>query len=125
MKIPPEKYEVGYGRPPKHTRWTKGQCGNPKRIRMRTAKPIVELIDEFFADEIGIVENGVTRRVSNFEAVVMQLWIKAMAANRRAMNVLLKYLEFAASRGGMGGLEVERIIEDTKPEEPGGENGKL
>ena len=92
---------------------------------MRIAKPIVELIDEFFADEIGIVENGVTRRVSNFEAVVMQLWIKAMAANRRAMNVLLKYLEFAASRGGMGGLEVERIIEDTKPEEPGGENGKL
>jgi len=92
---------------------------------MRIAKPIVELIDEFFADEIGIVENGVTRRVRNFEAIILQVWIKAMAANRRAMNVLLKYGEFAASRGGMGGLEVERIIEDTKPEEAGGENGKL
>lgn len=124
MKIPLKKYEVGYGRPPKHTRWTKGQCGNPKRIRMRTAKPIVELIDEFFADEIGIVENGVTRRVSNFEAVVLQLWIKAMAGNKRAMNVWLKYSEFAASRGGMGGLEVERkIIDDENPEEGGDKNG--
>jgi hypothetical protein len=93
-----------------------------KRIRKRIAKPIVESIDDFFADEIGIVENGVTRRVSNFEAIILQVWLKAMAGNRRAMNVLLKYGEFAASRGGMGGLEVERIIEDTKPEEPGGEN---
>jgi Family of unknown function (DUF5681) len=124
MKIPPEKYEVGYGRPPKHTRWKKGQSGIPKRIRMRTAKPIVEMIDRFFAGEIDIVENGILRRVSNFEAVVLQLWIKAMAGNKRAMNVWLKYSEFAASRGGMGGLEVERkIIDDANPEEGGGKNG--
>ena len=91
---------------------------------MRTAKPIVELIDEFFTDEIVIVENGVTRRVSNFEAVVLQLWIKAMAGNKRAMDVWLKYSEFAASRGGMGGLEVERkIIHEANPEEAGGKNG--
>ena len=24
-----DAYEVGYGKPPKHTRWTKGQSGNP------------------------------------------------------------------------------------------------
>jgi hypothetical protein len=60
MKIPPE---VGYCRPPKRTRWQKGQCGNPKRIRKQNPKPVVDVIDEFFAGEIDIVENGISRRV--------------------------------------------------------------
>jgi hypothetical protein len=120
MKLPPEEYEIGYGRPPKHTRWKKGQCGNPNRIRKRTPKPVVQMIDEFFAGEIGIVENGISRRVSNFEAVVLQLWTKAMAGSKRAMNVLLKYQEFAANLG-MHDVVVERVVID--PEKEGGKNG--
>jgi hypothetical protein len=63
LKVPPEKYEIGYGRPPQHTRWKKGQCGNPNRKRKRTPKPAVQMIDEFFAGEIAIIENGTSRRV--------------------------------------------------------------
>ncbi len=110
MTIPPQKYEVGYGRPPKSTRWKKGQCGNPNRVRKRAPKRVVEMIDEFFAAEIDIVENGISRRVSNFEAIVLQLWIKAVTGtSKRAVNVLLKYLEFAASRGGMRVFAVELV----------------
>jgi hypothetical protein len=116
-RIPFKNYEVGYGRPPKHTRWKKGQTGNRKRIRARSPQPVVEMIDEFFAEEIDIIENGIRRRITNFEAIILQLWRKVMAGNKRAMNVLLKYQEFAASRGGMGGLEVERIIYREKPPE--------
>ena len=76
MTITPKNYEVGHGRPPKQTRWKKGQSGNPKRIRKRTSKPVSEMIDEFFAGEIDIVENGLSRRVSNFEAILLQLWNK-------------------------------------------------
>src|SRR5262249_7633489 len=103
-------YEVGYCRPPKQTKWKKGQCGNPKRIRKQTPKPVVDMIDEFFAGEIDIVENGISRRVSNFEAIVLQLWIKAMAGTKRAANVLLQYPAVAARRsGGMGGVVIHRI----------------
>ena len=49
------------------------------------------MVDEFFAREIDIVENGISQRVTNFEIIVLQLWIKAMAGNKRALNVLLKY----------------------------------
>ena len=49
------------------------------------------MIDGFFAGEIDIVESGISRRVSQFEAIVLQLWIKAMARKKRAMNVLLQY----------------------------------
>jgi hypothetical protein len=122
MNIPPKKYEVGRGRPPMHTRWKKGQCGNPGRIRNRIARPVVQMIDEFFAREIEIVEKGISRRVTNFEAIILQLWTKAMAGNSRAMRVLLKYKEFAATRGDLGGVEVEVLNE--RPSVAGGsENG--
>src|SRR5262249_5938911 len=91
MTIPPHKYEVGYGQPPKSTRWKKGQCGNPNRIRKRAPKRAVEMIDEFFAAEIDIVENGISRRVPNFEAIVFQLWGKAVTStNKRAVNRFAK-----------------------------------
>jgi Family of unknown function (DUF5681) len=123
MKIPPKKYEVGRGQPPMHTRWKKGQCGNPNRIRRRTSKPVVEMIDEFFAGEIEIVEKGIPRRVTNFEAIVLQLWTKAMAGNGRAMNVFLKYKEFAATRGELGGVKVEYGPTEYSDSEGGNENG--
>ena len=124
MKVSPS-YEVGYCRPPKRTRWQKGQCGNPKRIRKQNPKPVVDMIDEFFAGEIDIVENGISRRVSHFEAIVLQLWIEAMAGKKRAMNVLLQYQAFAARRsGGMGGVihRVEVLGEDASPEQSGSDN---
>ena len=122
MKILPS-YEVGYGRPPKRTQWQKGQCGNPKRIRKQNPKPVVEMIDEFFAGEIDIVENGISRRVSNFEAIILRLWIKAMAGKKRAANVLLQYQAFAARRsGGMGGVIQTIVGEDASEEEPRGNN---
>ena len=64
------------------------------------------MIDEFFAGEIDIVEKGISRRVSNFEAVVLQLWIKAMAGKKRAINVLLQYREFAARKAAGAGYRL-------------------
>jgi len=119
----PPSYEVGYGRPPKSTQWQKGQCGNPKRIRNKNPKPVVDMIDEFFAGEIDIKENGISRRVSHFEAIVLQLWIKVMDGKKRAMNVLLQYQAFAARRsGGMGGVQVEVVCEGASPEQSGSDN---
>ena len=83
-------------------------------------KRVVEMIDEFFAAEIDIVENGISRRVSNFEAIVLQLWRKAVTTtSKRAVNVLLKYLEFAASRGGMRVFAL-KVVPD---KDSGGKNG--
>ena len=121
MRNPPS-YQVGYCRPPKRTQWQKGQCGNPKRIRKQTPKPVVDMIDEFFAGEIDIVEQGISRRVSNFEAIVLQLWIKAMAGKKRATNVLLQYQAFAARRYGSVKQRIELVCEDASEEEPRGNN---
>jgi Family of unknown function (DUF5681) len=99
-------YDVGYGRPPEHSKWKKGQCGNPNRRRKREPKPVATLIDEFFAREIDFVENGISHRRSAFEIILLQLYNKATTGNSRALNVLKKYSDFAASRDPSGGMRV-------------------
>ena len=96
-----QDYEVGYGRPPKHSQWKKGQSGNPKgsynkRIRKGTAR----LIEELFAKRVKIAENGPPRVVSVFEAILTQLMLKEMAGSRRAFRVRLEYQRFATRLRG-------------------------
>ena len=123
MNIPSKKYDVGYCRPPEHSKWKKGQCGNPARIRKRPVKPAAAMIDEFFAREIDIVENGISQRRSAFAIILLQLYNKATAGNARALNVLTKYSDFAASRDSTGGIRIELVEDETNPKEPGEENG--
>jgi hypothetical protein len=101
-------YEVGYQRPPKHTQWKKGQCGNPKRQYKRPPKGTVALIDAAFAQQVDIVEKGISRRVCVFEAILLHLWIKEMSGAKRATTVRLKYQEFVASQSGSSEIIVER-----------------
>jgi len=123
MNIPSKKYDVGYCRPPEHSKWKKGQCGNPARIRKRPVKPAAAMIDEFFAREIDVVEKGIEQRRSAFEIIFLQLYNKATAGNARALNVLTKYSDFAASRDSTGGIRIELVEDETNPKEPGEENG--
>jgi hypothetical protein len=97
---PASGYEVGYGRPPKHTQWPKGVCGNPKKIRKRRPKPIATLIDEFFEETIEIVTGGNARRVTTLEAIFRQLVNQAIVGKKGAANALLLYQAFVSERCG-------------------------
>jgi Family of unknown function (DUF5681) len=112
MSLRQKDGEVGYKRPPKSTQWKKGQCGNPKRQYKRASKGIVEIIDALFEEQIDIRENGVPRRASVFEAVLLQLWMKEMAGDKRAIAVRLKFQEFVASQGKPGGFILEYPQDD-------------
>jgi uncharacterized protein DUF5681 len=95
MTPPSHEYPVGYGRPPKETRWKKGQSGNPKRRYPARSRSTVEMIDRFFATPVGITVNGEERKVSTLEAIILQLWLKEIAGDRKALDVRLKYEAFA------------------------------
>src|SRR5271156_4654170 len=61
MSEDPKTYEVGYGRPPLHSRFIKGQSGNPsgRKKGLRTLRTIVEEEGEVI---IRIIENGRRRK---------------------------------------------------------------
>ena len=90
------------------------------RVRKSAQKRVADMSQDCCLGEIDDVEICISRRVSNFEAIVLQLWRKAVTTtSKRAVNVLLKYLEFAASRGGMRVFAVE-VVPD---QDSGGKNG--
>jgi hypothetical protein len=106
-----DDYLVGRGRPPKHTRWKKGQTGNPGRIRKAKSLDVAKMIDAAFSKRITVAEGSDRRRITVFETILLQLWAKAAKGQTRAMRVFLRYQDFAASRGGIGGVEI-RFEED-------------
>ena len=117
MSLRQKDYKVGYKRPPQHTQWKKGQCGNPKRQYKRASKGTVALIDAAFEARIDIVENGASRRVSVFEAIFLQLWTKEMSGDKRAIAVRLKYQEFVSQQGGPSEIIVEHVCQESNENE--------
>jgi hypothetical protein len=89
------EYEVGFGRPPKRTRWKKGQSGNPRRRRPRRSATTAEIVEKLLLAPIDIIENGGARRATVMEAITRQLWKKAVDGDPRAVDVLLRYQELA------------------------------
>jgi len=74
-------YKVGPGKPPLHTRFKKGQSGNPSG---RQAKNLPALLIEALNQPVAIIENGCRRKVTKREAVIAQLVDKSAAADLRA-----------------------------------------
>jgi hypothetical protein len=83
-----------------------------KKYSKRPVKPVAELVDEFLASEMEVVDNGVSQRRTAFEIIYLQLCNKAIAGNARALKVLKQYSDFAASRAPSGGMRTEWVDDD-------------
>ena len=111
MSASSKNYLIGYKRPPKATRWKKGQCGNPnRRYPARTANAL-EVIDKLLLRPMEVVENGKTRKVTALEVIVLQLWQQELAGNGRALAVRLKYEDIARENAERG-VEVDLTESD-------------
>lgn len=76
-KTPREGYEVGYGRPPKHSRFQTGVSGNPGG-RPRKSKQIEHLIQKELDEKIVIKEGGRDRTITKREAIIKQFVNRAI-----------------------------------------------
>lgn len=87
---------VGYGRPPKHSRFKKGQSGNPKGRPKGARNFENELLDEL-SERITVRERGVTQRVSKRRAILKRMVEKALQGDARAAKALFDMLRLATS----------------------------
>jgi len=62
----------------------KGTMRKPEPHTQTTSEAGRRMIDEFFTGRNPHCRNGHIRRVSKFEAIVWQLWIKAAGGNSSA-----------------------------------------
>jgi hypothetical protein len=84
----PAKYEVGYGRPPKHTRFRRGSSGNPKG-RPRALKNLAAVFDTALNERVPVNDNGKHKKIKMFEAIVKQAVRKAAGGDQRALRLVI------------------------------------
>src|SRR5438874_12444127 len=84
-------YEVGYGKPQRHTRFQKGRSGNPAG-RPRGKKNLATLLSDALDQKIIVVESGRRKKISKREAIVTQLVNKSASADLKATQIVLAML---------------------------------
>ncbi len=80
-------YEVGHGRPPKHTQFKKGQSGNPKG-RRKGARGLKTDLRAELNERIEITENGKTLKLTKQQAMVKRIAALAIQGDVRAIGKL-------------------------------------
>ena len=86
----------GYRRPPRATRFTKGQSGNPagRRRGRRREAPYETVLGQM----VTIREGGVERRVTATEAFLLQHSKRALEGDGAATRTTLAVIEYAKER---------------------------
>ena len=87
-----KEYDVGYARPPRHTRFRKGQSGNP-RGRPRGHRNLAsDLVDEL--NERIVVREGETRRtMTKQRGMLKALVARGLKGDTRAAELVLRLLD--------------------------------
>jgi hypothetical protein len=104
--------EVGYKKPPKATRFKKGQSGNPKG-RPKGKSNMAVVIRRTLQAKVVINENGLRREVDKFEAAMMQLANKAAGGDLRALNLAAMLVRMAEERLEQDESRKSDLFEDT------------
>jgi hypothetical protein len=79
--------KVGYGNPPQHSRFKKGQSGNPEG-RPKGTPNIGTVLERTLREKVVVNENGKRKTVSKLEAAVKQLANKAASGDLKALQLL-------------------------------------
>ncbi|MGD0274802.1 MAG: DUF5681 domain-containing protein [Syntrophales bacterium] len=89
INLTPKEYEVGFRKPPKQTRFAKGQSGNPHG-RPKGQRNWATVLHSILEQKVTVVENGRSKEVTKFEAATMQLVNRAAGGDSLALRLLLQ-----------------------------------
>ncbi len=103
-------YEVGYGKPPRHTRFQPGHSGNPRGRPKGTNNLKTDLLEEL-GEKILVREGEHSRRVSKQRAVVKSVVNRALKGDAR-LNAQLISMMMRLLDTGEGAPEIAEPLHD-------------
>jgi uncharacterized protein DUF5681 len=111
------KYEIGYGKPPRHSQFKAGNRANPKGRPKRAPPFKADIIDNVLSESVQFVEGGRTKTATRREATIKRLISDTFKGDMKAAAALLK-LYAHAQRHGDAGVQVMEV-RDWLPDYPG------
>lgn len=119
-------HEVGYGKPPKHTRWSPGQSGNP-RGRRKGSRSLKKDLEDALNLSVTITVNGRKRKGTSQALAMYALAMRAAAGDLRANKLLTELVLTVFGPGERGGERtglssqdqelLERFLERAQPQD--------
>lgn len=82
-------YEVGYGKPPRKSRFRKGQSGNPKG-RPKGSLNFATVARKVLSKRVSMNLNGKQRSVPVYEAILIRQCLGGLEGKQRAVEQILK-----------------------------------
>ena len=93
-----DRSAVGYCKPPVHTRFKKGQSGNPKG-RRKGQRNVHTVVAEALSQRITIREGNRTRSVTKLDAVILTMLTAALKGDAKAQASLIALLRSLGMTG--------------------------
>jgi hypothetical protein len=110
-------YEVGYGKPPKHSRFKKGVSANPKG-RPKSRPPAAgDIVNNVLNASAEYRERGQIKKATRRELTLRNYVRLALKGDVRAAEALLRLRAHAQRYGDAGNDRVE--VSDWLPDRPG------
>jgi hypothetical protein len=104
-------YEVGYGKPPKHSQFKPGICPN-KKGRGKGTKNLRTEIEEELRKKITTQENGLRKKITKSRAIAKQLVNQNVTGNLKTLPILLNETRDTKAEGNL-----LQVIFDTPDDE--------
>jgi len=89
-------YDVGYGKPPSHTRFKAGTSGNP-RGRPKGTKNLATLVKNVFSRKVEVQDQGRRRRLTAAEVMLTRIMTKAISGDAASQRISIALLQMQQS----------------------------
>lgn len=91
------KYNIGYGKPPKENQFSKGKSGNPKG-RPKGSRNTYKMLEELLSQKVPVIQDGKTIRISKKKAILLQAVNPAVKGDLKAITTILPHMIEADAR---------------------------
>jgi hypothetical protein len=105
-RVKARDYAVGKGKPPSQHQFKKGRSGNPTG-RPKGPKNMRMILNQVLDRKMNIVEGGAIRRVTIRSLILNKFAMKAMKGDGAALNLLLRFKEYAKSKNEFPSLVIQ------------------